>query len=80
MLGKEVAPDRTILRQINQRLARAGMGSGSRITAAVHNGHVTLSGSIQYETQRRPVMRAVDGVDGVRGLTDQLQVQSGRGY
>ena len=80
MLRNEHVPDRTILQKVNQRLARASLGSGSRVNVEVCNGHVTLSGNIQYETQRRPALRAVDGVDGVRGIADQLQVQSGDPY
>ena len=76
MLRNEHVPDKTILQQVNQRLARASLGSGSRVSVTVSNGQVTLSGGIQYETQRRPAVRAVDGVDGVRGVADQLQVQS----
>jgi len=77
MLRKEAVSDKAISQKINQRLARAGLGSGSRMTVTVHNGQVTLSGSIQYETQRRPALRAIDGIDGVRGIADQMQVRSG---
>ena len=79
MLHKESVSDKTILRQVNQRLARAGLGSGSQVSVEVRNGEVTLSGNIQYEMQRRPVRRAVDGAAGVRRVTDQLQVHSRHG-
>jgi osmotically-inducible protein OsmY len=75
-MRNERVPDKTILQKVNQRLARASLGSGSRVSVAVCNGQVTLSGNIQYETQRRPAVRAVDGVDGVRGVADQLQLQA----
>jgi len=77
MLRKEVVPDKTIVQQINQRLARAGLGSGSRVTVTVRSGQVTLSGTLQYEIQRRPTLRAVGGVEGVRGVADQMQVKAG---
>ncbi len=76
MLHKKPGSDKTILKKVNQRLARASLGSRSRVIAAVRNGHVTLSGSIQYENQRRPALRAASGVDGVSGVLDQLRVQS----
>ena len=76
MYGKDSASDKTILTKVNQRLARTGLGSGSRVTATVRGGQVTLSGNIQYEMQRRPTLRAADGVDGIRGIVDQLQVRS----
>lgn len=80
MLHKGPASDNAILKKVNQRLARASLGSHSRVTAAVRNGQVTLSGSIQYEIQRRPALRAASGVDGVSGVLDQLQVQSRDAY
>ena len=80
MLRQERVPDKTILQKVKQRIARASLGAASRMTVTVCNGRVTLSGKIQYETQRRPARRAVDGVDGVRGIVDQLQVQSRDAY
>jgi osmotically-inducible protein OsmY len=80
MLRKERVPDKTILKNVNRRLQRTGLGARCRIATAVRNGQVTLSGNIQYEAQRRPVLRAVNGVDGIRGVVDQVQVQSRDGY
>ena len=80
MLHRNSASDKTILKKVNQRLARASLGSRSRVSAVVRNGQVTLSGDIQYENQRRPAIRAANGVDGVGGVVDQLKVQSGCGY
>jgi len=76
MLRNEPVPDKTILKNVNQRLARAGLGSRCRVTATVRNGQVSLSGSIQYENQRRPALRAVGLVEGVKGVADQLQIES----
>ena len=45
-------PDKTIERKVTQRLGRAGLGSQSRITVVVRNGQVTMSGTLQYDTQR----------------------------
>jgi len=76
MLRKGSASDKATLKKVNQRLARASLGSRSRVTAAVRTGKVTLSGGIQYENQRRPALRAASGVAGVSGVLDQLKVQS----
>jgi len=76
MLQKGSASDQAILKKVNQRLARTGLGSRCRVTVGVRNGQVTLSGNIQYENQRRPAVRAANGVDGVKGVSDQLQVES----
>ena len=80
MLRKEPVPDRTILKDVNKRLLRTGLGARCRVAAAVRNGQVTLSGNIQYESQRRPVLRALSAVDGIRGVVDQVQVQSRDAY
>ncbi len=75
MLSRGTAPDKTLLKKVNQRLMRAGLGSHSRVAAAIRNGQVTLSGSIQYEHQRRTILRAASGVDGVSQVVDKLTVQ-----
>lgn len=67
-------PDKSILQKVNQRLMGIGSGSQRAITAAVNNGDVTLSGSIQFEHQRRNVMRAANTVAGVRRVIDQVKV------
>jgi osmotically-inducible protein OsmY len=71
MFGKENMPDNRILKDVNKRLAKAG-GGRSRITATVRNGQVTVTGQIQYENQRHPVMQAVSRVDGVQSVSDQI--------
>ena len=76
MLHRGSESDKAILKKVNQRLARASLGSRSQLTAEVRNGQVTLSGTIQYDNQRRPALRAANGVDGVSRVLDQLQVQS----
>ena len=79
MLRKEPVPDKTILKKVNQRLLRAGLGSGSRVTVTVRRGQVLLAGSIPYENQRRPVLRAVGLAEGVKHVVDQMQLQATRG-
>ena len=67
-------PAKAILQKLNQRLARIASGSRNNITATVNNGDVTLSGTIQFEHQRRIMIRAVNSVQGVRRVIDQVQV------
>jgi len=66
--------DKSVLQKVNQRLMGIGTGSRNGITAAVSHGDVTVSGSIQFEHQRRNVMRAASGVAGVRRVIDHVQV------
>src|SRR3989339_2150669 len=47
----------------------------SKITVTVRNGHVTLSGTLQYDTQRRSLLNAARGAVGVRNVVDQLQTK-----
>ena len=74
MALQSAAADKTILKKVNQNLGRMGSGSRSQVKATVRNGQVTVSGNIQYESQRRPALKAVRCVQGVRGVTDQLKV------
>ncbi len=41
---------------------------------------MTLSGTIQRDLQRRPALRAAQGVDGVRQVVDQLKVEAKKAW
>ena len=73
-MGERV-PDRTIEKKVSQRLARSGLGTQCRFTVTVRNGAVTIGGQLQYEIQRRQVMRAIGGAVGVRNIVDMMQVK-----
>ena len=64
--------------KLNQRLARCSMGSGSHVQVVVRNGTVTLSGELDFDYQRKPLLRAANGVNGVRMVVDQLRVKPPR--
>ena len=66
-------PDKTIAKQVNQKLARSG-GSQSHVTTTVRNGDVTLTGTLQYEHARRSILNAANGISGVRRVIDQMRV------
>jgi osmotically-inducible protein OsmY len=63
--------DRELLRFVNKRLSRAS----GRVTAGVSQGMVTLTGTIQYEGQRRPIVKEITSLSGVRGVIDQLKLK-----
>jgi osmotically-inducible protein OsmY len=69
-------PDKRISQKVEQHISRAGLGSHTKVKVTIRNGDVTLSGTLQYETQRRPVLHAVRSVEGVRRVVDQLQVKA----
>ena len=71
MFGKNQIADKDLLKTINQKISRTG--TSSRITAAVRQGTVTLTGNIPYEAQRNPIVKAVSRIPGVRSVVDQLK-------
>ena len=73
MFGRNEVPDKALLKTVNRRLDRTGTGSQSKVTASVQRGTVTLTGKLQYENQRAPIVKAISSVAGVRQVIDQLQ-------
>jgi osmotically-inducible protein OsmY len=74
MIYEAKISDPMISQKVSQQLANWGMRAPCRITAVTRKGYVTLTGAIQYDYQRRTVMRATSAIDGVRGVVDQMQV------
>jgi osmotically-inducible protein OsmY len=74
MFGKNQISDKDLLKSINQRMARTGTASQSKINVSVQQGNVTLSGSLQHAIQRDPILKAVARVTGVRRVVDQMQL------
>ena len=75
MLGRNEVPDKELSKTVSKRLQRGG---GGGVTATIQRGMVTLKGKIQYESQRRPILKVVSGVAGVCGVIDQLQLEARR--
>lgn len=73
--GNQV-PDRNLLREVNKKLMRTG--TQTKVTVSVRGGCVTLTGALQYEHQRRTLIRAATQVSGVRQVLDQMTVQARR--
>jgi len=63
---RNAVPDKTLLQKVSQRLMRLGSSSHHRCTAVVTGGDVTLTGTLQFEMQRKPLVRAATSVAGVR--------------
>jgi len=74
MFGRNEIPEKTLQKTVNRRLERTGSSSQSKIAAAVRQGTVVLTGKLQYERQRSPIVKAMRSVAGVRQVIDQLQV------
>ncbi|MBC8875681.1 MAG: BON domain-containing protein [Planctomycetes bacterium] len=67
-------PDKALLQQVNQRVQRTA-GYGSRVSVSVARGDATLAGSLEYEAQRRPILRSANAAAGVRRVIDQMRVE-----
>ena len=72
MFGGNDVSDKALLKSVNRRLDRTGTGSQTRLTATVQRGTVTITGKLQYDNQRVPIMKAIRSVAGVRNVVDQL--------
>ena len=75
MFGQDQVSDKELLKTVNKRLQRGGAGG---ITADIQRGTVTLKGRIQYESQRRPIVKIVNAISGVRRVVDQVQLTPAR--
>ena len=73
MFGKKQVPDKTLVKEVNKKLMRAG--SQTKVTAFVNGGIVTLRGALTHEHQRRTLIRAANQVSGVRQVVDQMTMQ-----
>lgn len=73
MFGRNQVSDRDLLKTIQQRLARTGTSSSSKVNVTVQQGNVTLTGTLQHAIQRDPIVKAVSRVSGVRRVSDQMQ-------
>ena len=72
MFGRNEVSDKELSKMVNSRLSRTG--TGSRITATVNRGVVTLLGILQYAGQRIPIKNTASRISGVRQVIDQMQI------
>jgi len=50
----------------------------TRVQATVQTGSLTVTGTIRHEHERRPIIRCVAAVQGIRNVIDQLRVSDPR--
>ncbi len=72
-LGPKVK-DEVLLQKVTVNLTKRGIRPPCRVNVSVRNGVVTLSGTLQYELQRKTAIKAAQEVPGVQRVIDQLQV------
>jgi osmotically-inducible protein OsmY len=80
MLHRNEVPDRSLLQTVSRRMERTGTGSQTRLSASVRQGTVTISGTLQYESQRTPIVKAVRNIAGVHHVIDQLRLGEKRTF
>ncbi len=69
-IGNQV-PDKVLLQNVLKKMAQKGTG-GNRVSATVSGGDATITGTISYEHDRKPILRSVSSISGVRRVIDQL--------
>ena len=74
MFGQNDVSDKDLMKTVGKRLQRGG---GGGVTATIQRGTVTLKGRIQYETQRRPILK-INSIAGVRCVINQLLLEPRR--
>lgn len=74
MFGANASDDKALLKAVSQRLAR-GTGSQTRATATVRSGTVTITGQLQRESQRIPIIKEITRISGVRRVIDQFTLK-----
>lgn len=67
-------PDKTLLKSVLQNMTGKGVNV-SRIKATVQSGSVTITGTIDYDHERRSITNSVNSITGVKRVVDQLQVE-----
>jgi osmotically-inducible protein OsmY len=76
MTHQAESPDQSITQKVNHQLSCRGVRKLCHINVVTSEGDVTLSGTIQYEHQRRMVIQSARSVDGVQRVVDQLRVKA----
>lgn len=71
-LGNQI-PDKTLQKNVDRKLMQKCPGS-ARISATVRGGDATVTGTLKNEYERKPIVRCVAAVQGIRRVVDQLQV------
>lgn len=75
MLYKSAVPDRVLVQTVTNKIAMRGIRLPCKIEVAVKNGDVTLSGTVQYDHQKRAAEQAIKGITGVRRVDNKLTVK-----
>lgn len=68
--------DRTISRQVKDKIASRGLRPPCKVAVATNKGEVTLTGTVQHAHQKSAAVQAAQGIAGVRRVLDKLTVNA----
>lgn len=71
-LGNQT-PDKTLQKNVERKLMQKCSGS-TRVSATVRGGDATITGTIRNEFERKPIVRCISAVQGIRRVVDQMQL------
>jgi osmotically-inducible protein OsmY len=68
--------DRSIIKNVTNRLAGRGLSSPCKVSVDVRGGEVTLTGTVQHAHQKGTAVQSASLVSGVRRVIDRLVVKT----
>jgi len=72
-IGKQV-PDKTLLVALQRKLQQK-CTTANKISIDVRSGDVTLTGKLKMENERKPILRCLQTIPGVRRVTDKMELE-----
>ncbi|WP_146576816.1 BON domain-containing protein [Neorhodopirellula pilleata] len=73
MSSSNQVPDKSLLQSVQRKLSQKC--AGGKMITSVRSGVATVSGVIKNEHERKPILRTITGVQGIRRVIDQLRVE-----
>lgn len=75
-MSPSAVPDRTIIQDVSNKLARGGVRTPCRVDVQARNGEVTLTGTVQFMHQKQSALKIAGGVNGVRRVVENLTIKA----
>lgn len=75
MPPKNQPPDSSISKNVSRALASCGLRAPCQIRVQTRKGQVTLAGHVIYPHQKAAAVQAIQKIEGVLRVTDQLKVR-----
>ncbi len=72
-IGNQI-PDKVLLVTVQRKLLQK-CSTANKIVIDVRSGDVTLTGILKQEHERKPIMRCLQAIQGVRRVVDKLELE-----